>query len=592
VINRSRRLMKVIRRDPQKGYLDTLLWVPKAHCNVEGVKSALTFQFFEEKEVRLLTLWRETAHHLLVPREFWDPTTAGFTFPVLDCRQKNYERVDIRSKIKLDHVLEGGKLIPTGDTVQRDSLQAMLQSRGGILQLACGKGKTVVALALAAALQIPTLVVVDTTQLVDQWQKAISDFLDVPGGVGMMGDGQFDWHKPIVIATYHTLARMAATLPEEVRRWFGLIIWDEAHHVAAPTFARSADLFSGRRFGLTATPTRADGLHVVYNFHIGKVVYKNLTQELKPHIYFRWTGLSLDKNDVLVQNATRDKNGELHLNKIATHFGKWKTRLELIISEVRMAVEQGRKVLVLSKSIDETVNLHAMWTARPELYTDIPYPTAQEVGETIPPCELEDKEKNALIKSIAVTRTQLHDKTMNPVKRQVLKQKIVNIEYRLEQGRVWEKTEKLLRFRQREYLKDLLADPSTGGLMIHKIPVKQRTELLRSKQVTFAIMKYGREGLDEKSLDTVIVCEPLSDAGALQQLMGRVQRKKEGKKSPVVVFIEDDIKPLIAMCQKLRQHLREWPIEDGGPFEFELVGHPSATNRRRPWTNASNGKSA
>lgn len=580
--------MRVIRRDPNKGYLDQLLWIPKSHVNVEGVKNALTFQFSEEKEIRLLTLWRETATHLLVPREFWD-TASEFPFPIVDCRPTTYERVDIRSKIKLDHTIRSGQLVPTGETVQRESLQAMLQARGGILQLACGKGKTVVALELAATLRIPTLIVVDTTQLVDQWQRAIHDFLDVPGGVGMIGDGQFDWNHPIVIATYHTLARLAATMPEEVRRHFGLIIWDEAHHVAAPTFARSADLFSGRRFGLTATPNRADGLHVVYNFHIGKVVYKNLKQDLKPRIIFRWTGLELDKNDALVQNATRDVNGELHLNKIATHFGKWRKRLDLIISEVRMAVEQGRKVLVLSKSIDEVVNLQALWNARPELYTDIPYPTAAEVGETAPPAELEDKEVKRLTQSIAITRTELHNKALNPLKRETLQTKLQNIEFRLEQHAVWKKTEKLHRFRQSQYLKDLLADPSTAGIMIHKVSVKQRTELLRSKKVTFAIMKYGREGLDEKSLDTVIVCEPLSDAGALQQLMGRIQREKEGKQSPVAVFLEDDIKPFIAMCNKLRTHLREWPIEDGGPYDYELVGHPSSTNRRRPWTNSSKG---
>lgn len=576
--------MKVIRRDPAKGYLDTLFWVPKAFCNVDGVKSALSFQFFNKKSVQILTLWRETQHHILVPREFWDTASPELTFPIVDCRPPSYEKVDIRSRIKLDHRFDDGKLVPTGDTVQREAFAAILQNRGGILQLACGKGKTVVALALSAHLGIPTLIVVDTTQLVGQWREEIDLFLEVPGGIGMIGDGEFDWHKPIVIATYHTLGNRAASFPEEARRWFGLIIWDEAHHVAAPTFARSADLFSGRRLGLTATPTRADGLHVVYNAHIGKVLYKNLTQDLKPEIFFRWTGITLDPNDVLAHVATHDKNSDLHLGKLASYFARLIPRLDFILNEVHAAASQGRKILVLSKSVDETINLLARWNGRTSLYTDIPYPTQQEVGETVPPLELEKRDEERLRETIIRTAAQLKDPSLNPVKRSTLQDKIRNIEFRLQQHVVWKKCEALFRKRQREYLKALLDQPSNAGLMIADVKAEVRMELLRSKQITFAIMKYGREGLNEKSLDTVIAAEPISDPGALQQLIGRVLREKKGKRNPIAVFIEDNIGILIGMCTQLRKHLLEWSIEDGGPYDYTMVGHPATRNKRNPWS--------
>jgi len=86
--------MKVIRRRPGIGYIDTLFWVPKDKINVEGVKNALTFQFFEKKSVQFLTLWRETTNHLLVPREFWDTTAEGITFPIIDCRPSSFPTVD------------------------------------------------------------------------------------------------------------------------------------------------------------------------------------------------------------------------------------------------------------------------------------------------------------------------------------------------------------------------------------------------------------------------------------------------------------------------------------------------------------------
>ena len=565
--------MKLLVRDPQSGYLDSMLWVPKAAVNAEGTKRALTFQFFDQQKVTILTLYKETDHHLLVPREFWDPK--DFTFPVVDCRPKHYARVDIRSRIKLDHRLEKGVHTPTGDSVQQEAMSALLRARGGVLQLACGKGKTVVALDFIARRSVPALIILDTTQLMRQWKEEIELHLDVPGGVGLIQGDVFDWNKPIVLATYHTLAARAPEMPEEVRRWFGTIVWDEAHHVAAPMFSRSADLFYGMRLGLTATPERDDGMHVVYNFHLGPTIYKNLLQDLKPRIYFIWTGLGIDKDDPKVLAAVNDKNGELHIGKVAGFLGSWRPRVDFVIDQVRQAVANDRKVIVLSKSVDSLINMLAVWNGQQYLVSDIPFPAAQDVGETVPPNELQPRELGKLVKKLHITIAEIKKKPMNLL---TLQQTKAMIEQALEAHRVFKKCEALWNKQHGEYLKQLLTQPSTAGLMIYKVDPDKRTKMLREKQVTFAISKYGREGLNEKALDTIIVNEPLSSRNSLQQLMGRVLRKKEGKKEPVVVFLEDDIGPFIGMCRKLRKHLTEWSHDEGGPFAYENLGH--ANNRR------------
>src|ERR1017187_6002997 len=104
--------MEFLVRRPDTGYLDSMLWVPKAAVNAEGTKRALTFQLFDAQRVILLTLYKETEHHLLVPREFWDPK--DFAFPVVDCRPARYEHVDIRSRVHLDHRFENGVEVQTG----------------------------------------------------------------------------------------------------------------------------------------------------------------------------------------------------------------------------------------------------------------------------------------------------------------------------------------------------------------------------------------------------------------------------------------------------------------------------------------------
>jgi superfamily II DNA or RNA helicase len=579
--------MKLIVRDPNKGYLDNNLWIPKTQVNVLGVQNALTFELPDrDNGVRALQLWKETPTHLVVPREFWDPTT--FNFPVVDCRPKSYEKVAFKSKVVLDtRRADDGRIIPTGDNVQQEAMNALLTSRGGILQLACGKGKTVVAIDLIARRGVPAIVIVDTTQLVKQWRDSIMFFLGLKEEeIGMIGDGEFDWKKPVVIASYTTLANRADDFPEEARRWFGTIIWDEAHHVAAPKFSKSADLFGGMRLGLTATPDRDDGMHVVYNHHIGRVLYKNLSQELKPRIYFKWTGLQLDPTCQATQSATKDKTGELHLGKIANFFGQWRPRLEMVVNEIQQAVAEKRKIIVLSNSVDECVNLLAMWNGLNFLYTDIPFPTPGEVGESIQAVPVGTHQHARLLKDIAIARSQLKDQSIDPVKRQNLELKVHRIHHALESHRVWKKCESKWKKLQKQYIKDLLDIPSNAGLMIYKVDADTRTRLLKEKQVTFAISKYGREGLDEQSLDTVIVLEPLSSRNALQQLMGRVLRIKAGKQEPVVVFLEDDIGPMIGMCKKLRTHLKTWPVEEGGPYEYELLGHPTTIQRRvKSWAS-------
>ena len=571
--------MELIVRKPDMGYLDTNLWVPKAAVNAEGVKRVLTFEFFERDKMNVLTLYKETDHHLIVPREFWPPQT--FQFPVIDCRPLRYTRTGVVSRIKLDHEFEDGKLRPTGKTTQHDAMTALLSTRGGVLQLACGLGKTVIALDFLARRGFPALIILDTTQLIHQWTKEINEHLIVPGGVGLIQGQTFDWKKNVVIATYHTLAERAASLPEEVRQWFGTIIWDEAHHLGAPKFSRTADLFYGLRLLLTATPDRDDGTHVIYNFHSGPVFYKDLKQELTPDIFFRWTGVGLDMTDKTVAAAVNDCNGEMHIGKVAGHLGRQPARIQFVLDEVKQAIDAGRKVIVLSKSVDALVNMFAAWNTQQALITDIPFPTAAEVGETVPPRELDPAAAKKLMAHIMIAKKELEDPLLLPQKRIELQIKKEHFDQAWQAHLVFKKCEALYKAKRAAYLKELITLPSNAGLMIYKVKPAMRDKMLRERQVTFAVMKYGREGLDDRNLDTIIINEPVSSRNSLQQIMGRVLRKKKGKQKSVVVFLEDNIGPFIGMCQKLRGHLRTWPPEEGGPFDYENIGQPVSLRTKK-----------
>jgi len=145
------------------------------------------------------------------------------------------------------------------------------------------------------------------------------------------------------------------------------------------------------------------------------------------------------------------------------------------------------------------------------------------------------------------------------------------LETMLEQDRVARKIAKELSKRRKVYFKRYLND-TTSGLMVFDVPPKKRAWFLAHKQVTFAIAKYGREGLDCQALDTILITIPFSSRNSMQQLMGRVLRVLRGKRSPTLMIYEDSVGMFHAMCGKLRKLLRAWSPEEGGPYDYQNVG--------------------
>jgi superfamily II DNA or RNA helicase len=139
---------------------------------------------------------------------------------------------------------------------QSEAVEQAVLRRDGVLVAPTGSGKTLMALAIAARLQVRTLVVVHTRTLLDQTCASMARHLGIEAG--RLGGGRDDLRE-LTVATVQTLVRRP---PAELADYFGLVILDEAHHCPAATFTDVMQRFSARwRLGLTATPERADRLH-------------------------------------------------------------------------------------------------------------------------------------------------------------------------------------------------------------------------------------------------------------------------------------------------------------------------------------------
>ncbi|MEM0075075.1 MAG: DEAD/DEAH box helicase family protein [Conexivisphaerales archaeon] len=144
----------------------------------------------------------------------------------------------------------------------------------GMLVLPTGSGKTVIALKLIEIVNEPTIVIVPTLDLLEQWRHRIQETFGVD--VGIYGGGESSV-KGITVATYDS----AYLRFNELGNRFNFIVFDEVHHLAAESFRIIAETFTARyRIGLTATLEREDMLHLELLRLVGGVVYSVKPKEL------------------------------------------------------------------------------------------------------------------------------------------------------------------------------------------------------------------------------------------------------------------------------------------------------------------------
>ncbi len=151
----------------------------------------------------------------------------------------------------------------------------------GVVVLPTGAGKTLVAALAIHASGLWTLAVVPTLDLLAQWRAALSSALSLdPAQIGVFGGGSKEL-EPVTIMTYDS----AVLYPRELRR-FGLLIFDECHHLPAPTYRQIAESsFTPLRLGLSATPERSDMAHEDLDFLVGPEVYRRSPAELTGERY-------------------------------------------------------------------------------------------------------------------------------------------------------------------------------------------------------------------------------------------------------------------------------------------------------------------
>lgn len=289
---------------------------------------------------RYIDCSKENDDYLLLPR--------GNLPKVIEKREEanaNYEITDERETGQKIDLQFTGELYDE----QKDALKALLKEDVGILSAGTGFGKTVVASALIAERNVNTLILVQSHALLEQWKKAIKQFLDITPGTIAAGKNKST--GIVDIAIINSLIEKGSDELRPRSYKYGMLIVDECHHVSAFSTENLVASFKAKYvYGLTATPIRRDGHQKIIFYQCGSVLYSTTTKQMNAAQNFAHYFIPRFSSFHYVPELTESKNPSInqYYEKLISN----STRNELIIADVKNAVKEGRTPLILSERIE------------------------------------------------------------------------------------------------------------------------------------------------------------------------------------------------------------------------------------------------
>lgn len=234
----------------------------------------------------------------------------------------------------------------------------------GCLVLPCGYGKTVCGLNIMARAGRKTLVLVHKTFLVQQWQERARVFL--PGAtLGKIQQNTLDADADVVVGMIQSLSKRA--YPKEILDTFGMVIVDEAHHVAAPVFSKALLCLSAKFIvGLSATPERKDGMTNLLYWSVGSICHR--IERTPEH-----TLVSCMLYEGGKRKEITYKDGRISLPLMLNDIVKDPIRNNFIADRIVVCMMNKRQVIVLTDRISQLNELCALVQAKGVLAKDIAY---------------------------------------------------------------------------------------------------------------------------------------------------------------------------------------------------------------------------
>lgn len=260
-------------------------------------------------------------------------------FPVSD-DDKRISGSDIKCK---------SKLTPRNDQ-QRcvlSKIDSIVNSgeTGFIINASTGQGKTFYGCYLIDKIKTTTLVLIPKSDLEHQWRDSFKKFLGLEDkDIGLIRGDIYNVIGTKVCIGYVQSVMKDERYPSWVYKYFGCVIADEVHLMAANKFSNCMYLLPARyRLGLSATVDRSDNKHHVFSDHIGKTKIVSDSLPMPFDVVKVSTGVVIPKHIKYKAGRTMGLN---------SYLGTVLPRHKLIVSKAVKAFEAGRTIVCFSDTRD------------------------------------------------------------------------------------------------------------------------------------------------------------------------------------------------------------------------------------------------
>lgn len=246
---------------------------------------------------------------------------------------------------------------------QNKAVLEALKAKNGVIVMPCGSGKTQSGLEIIAKIGGRALWLTHTQDLLNQSKKRADNVLgDV--GCGIITAGKVNIGNGITFATIQTMCKLDL---DKYKDYWDVIIVDECQHCAgSPTkvtqFYKVISKLSARyKFGLTATPNRADGLEKSMFALLGPIIHEVKREEVADttcpikvnQVHTNW----YPTDDVLSYDGTID------YMKVIDSLTYDESRFEFVLNKI-LEIPKGVPIIVLANRVNYLERLQKEYDKR------------------------------------------------------------------------------------------------------------------------------------------------------------------------------------------------------------------------------------
>ncbi len=236
---------------------------------------------------------------------------------------------------------------------QKESVQAAIDKKVGILYLGTSAGKTFISAEIIKRLNRRTLFLVNRIELVRQTKDEYEKYLGVK--IGTMTEGEIDTKHQITIASIQTLDAILKRQNEtskQLRLFFHnitLVIYDEAQNLTdSGMYGNISKCLTNNDYfiGLSGSPWRNDGSTLELNSLCGFPIYEYSTKDLERD------GWITPTKCYFIDYETKGEDKGLKYPDVYSDFIVHGEKRNSIISNIANQNRKKKKILVLTKRVE------------------------------------------------------------------------------------------------------------------------------------------------------------------------------------------------------------------------------------------------